>query len=105
MRHQPLKPSIHHGPKPRASLISWQQKYIKVPSSSLKLFSAFCAVAGGILLASNTAVSGYGFIFFAFSSSQLLVASLQEKDNRMIFYSASLFIFVDCPGIYRWILS
>jgi hypothetical protein len=44
-------------------------------------------------------------VFLALSSGQLLLASLQEQDSSMIFYAASLFIFVDCLGVYRWVLT
>ena len=71
----------------------------------LKLISSFCAIVGGVLLASNTPSSGYGFLFLALSSSQMLVASLLIGDRSMIFYSMSLFICVDCLGIYRWLLD
>ncbi|MBD2663506.1 hypothetical protein B6N60_03400 [Richelia sinica FACHB-800] len=71
----------------------------------LKWSSSTCALIGGILLASKISISGYGFIFLAMSSSQLLVASILLKDKSMIFYSASVFIFVDCLGVYRWVLS
>jgi hypothetical protein len=71
----------------------------------LKWSSSICAIAGGVLLAAKVALSGYGFIFLALSSSQMLLASILSKDQNMIFYSASLFIFVDCLGIYRWIFS
>lgn len=71
----------------------------------LKLVSSACAVTGGIILASNTELSGYGFLFLAFSSSQMLISSILLRDTTMIFYSASLFCSVDCLGIYRWILS
>lgn len=70
----------------------------------LKWSSSVCALAGGILLASKTDISGYGFIFLAFSSGQLLLASLQIQDRSMIVYSVSLFLFVDLMGIYRWLL-
>lgn len=67
--------------------------------------SSACAVAGGIILASNTEVSGYGFILLALSSSQMLISSILIQNKRLITYSASLFIFVDCLGVYRWVLS
>ncbi len=70
----------------------------------LKLASSFCALAGGVILASNTESSGYGFIFWALSSSQMLLASILEKDTSLIAYSASLLIFVDSLGIYNWLL-
>jgi hypothetical protein len=67
--------------------------------------SAF-AFAGGILLASNAdPISKYGFIFLACSSFQLLIVSFLSKDKSLLIYSGSLFFFVDCLGIYRWILT
>ena len=80
-------------------------KFPIFPSKYLKFSSSYCALTGGILLASNTTMSGYGFVFLAMSSGQLLLASLQDRDSRMIFYAASLFIFVDCLGVYRWVLT
>jgi hypothetical protein len=73
-------------------------------SSFLRWSSSACALIGGILLASKTEVSGYGFVALALSSSQMLIASILTKDKVMIVYSSSLFIFVDCMGIYRWVL-
>jgi hypothetical protein len=74
-------------------------------SKTLKLTSSACAVAGGVLLAANLDVSKYGFILLAMSSSQMLIASIRTKDMSMIVYSGSLFCFVDCLGILRWILK
>ena len=71
----------------------------------LKYASCFFAVLGGILLASNTGMSGYGFLGLALSSSHMLMASCLTTDRTMICYSASVFIFVDCLGIYRWLLA
>jgi hypothetical protein len=71
----------------------------------LQWSSSACAIAGGVMLASKTGVSGYGFIFLALSSSQMLVASIRKQDTPMIIYSGSVFLLVDCLGIYRWILK
>ena len=72
----------------------------------LKLSSSACAVAGGVVLAANMPdVSKYGFIVLALGSGQMLVASLRSQDKLMSLYAGSLFLFVDCLGIYRWILS
>jgi homoserine kinase len=77
----------------------------KLPQT-LQLTSSVCAVVGGVLLAANLAnISKYGFILLAMSSSQLLVSSLLKKDTRMIIYSGSIFFFVDCLGIYRWVIQ
>jgi hypothetical protein len=74
-------------------------------SEILKISSSFFALVGGIVLASNTEISGYGFILLAMSSSQMLIANLQVRDRTMILYAGSVFIFVDCLGVYRWLLS
>ncbi|WP_309743425.1 MULTISPECIES: hypothetical protein [unclassified Chamaesiphon] len=74
-------------------------------AKTLQLTSSACAIAGGTILAANIpAISKYGFIFLALSSSQMLIASLRTKDMPMIIYSGSLFCFVDCLGIFRWIM-
>ncbi|WP_310486388.1 hypothetical protein [Chamaesiphon sp. VAR_69_metabat_338] len=75
-------------------------------AKTLQLTSSACAVCGGVLLAANLAnISKYGFLILAMSSGQLLVSSLLTKDTRMIIYSGSLFLFVDCLGVYRWIIQ
>lgn len=71
----------------------------------LKFSSTVCAITGGIILASNTKISGYGFLFLAVSSSQMLISSMLLRDQSMMLYSASLFLCVDCLGIIRWILN
>jgi hypothetical protein len=71
----------------------------------LQWSSSACAIAGGVMLASKTDISGYGFIFLALSSSQMLAASIRKQDTPMIVYSGSVFVLVDCLGIYRWILK
>jgi hypothetical protein len=71
----------------------------------IQLSSSACAVAGGVMLASNTGVSGYGFIFLALSSSQLLVSSILTKNQSLMIYSGSLFLFVDCLGMLRWLVK
>ncbi len=96
---------LPHCSQSRSLSPSWRPKCPKFPSKFLKLSSSSFALTGGILLASNTSMSGYGFVFLALSSGQLLLASLQDRDSSMIFYAASLFIFVDCLGVYRWVLT
>ena len=73
--------------------------------SILKLSSSFFAIVGGILLALKIDISGYGFLFLAMSSSQMLLANILLLDKSMIFYAGSIFIFVDCLGVYRWLLA
>lgn len=57
------------------------------------------------MLASNTEISRYGFILLALSSSQMLASSTMVRNKSLMVYSASIFIFVDCLGIYRWVLQ
>jgi hypothetical protein len=71
----------------------------------LQTSSSVCAIAGGIMLASNTNVSSYGFLFLALSSSQLLFSAFLQQNTSIMIYAGSLFVFVDCLGIYRWILK
>ncbi len=71
----------------------------------LKISSSFCAVVGGFILASKLSISGYGFIILACSSSQMLVASLIEKDLTLVCYSGAVFLFVDLYGVYKWLLT
>jgi hypothetical protein len=74
-------------------------------AKKLKWSSSSCAIAGGILLASNIPISRFGFIGLAASSFQMLLASLLLADKTMVFYSSALFIFVDCLGIFRWLIA
>jgi hypothetical protein len=71
----------------------------------LQLSSSSCAVAGGTLLAANVEFSKYGFILLALSSSQMLASSILSNNKNLIIYSASIFVFVDCLGIYRWVFN
>jgi hypothetical protein len=89
----------------RKKVLNIQNKrHNNVTTDRLKLISSAFAIAGGIILASNTGISGYGFIFLATSSSLMLLSSIILRDKIMILYAASVFCCVDCLGIYRWIL-
>ena len=74
-------------------------------NKALRNSSSFCVLVGGILLASNTQWSKYGFIFLALSSSQFLVASILSEEWEMVVYFGGIFIFVDSLGVIRWVLS
>jgi hypothetical protein len=71
----------------------------------LEYSSSACAVAGGTLLASNTEMSKYGFVILALSSGQMLISSTMGRRKSMMIYAGSVFCFVDCLGIYRWLLQ
>ncbi len=74
-------------------------------TSRMKLSSSALAILGGVMLASNTNVSSYGFVFLAISSCVMLMANFLLGNRSMIVYAGSLFLFVDCLGIYRWVLK
>lgn len=78
-----------------------KQSFVNV----LKMSSSLFAVFGGVILALKLDISGYGFLFLAMSSSQMLLASILLHDKSMIFYSASVFVFVDSLGVYKWLLT
>lgn len=74
-------------------------------TKGLQFSSSMFAVAGGTLLASNTDVSKYGFVLLAMSSGQMLCTSLITNNKSLMIYAGSVFCFVDCLGIYRWLLQ
>ena len=90
---------------PRAPRLRFNGLSSRACAQKLKYASCGFALLGGILLASNTAISGYGFLFLALSSSHMLAASYLTADMTMVLYSASLFLGVDCLGAYRWLLA
>jgi hypothetical protein len=71
----------------------------------LKWSSCVCTVVGGVLLASKTGLSPYGFLFLAMGSSQMVATTYLMRDRALFAYSVCVFLFVDCFGIYRWLLS
>jgi hypothetical protein len=73
-------------------------------ANALQFSSSVCAVIGGVLLSSNTSVSKYGFILLACSSSQIFLASWMLKQKALMIYGGSVFILVDCLGMYRWLI-
>lgn len=80
--------------------MQWDQ-FAKV----IRWSSCTCATTGGIILASNTELSGFGFILLALSSGQMLLSSLILGDKFVACYSGLVFVFVDCFGVYRWLLT
>ncbi len=82
-----------------------QPKRSRSLGSILKFSSILFTVAGGMLLALNIETSRYGFLLLAGSSGQLLLSSLLCRDRGLIAYSLSLFLCVDCLGVWRWVLN
>jgi hypothetical protein len=70
----------------------------------LKWSSCVCTVLGGVLVASKTNWSAYGFLFLAMGSSQMVAATYLMRDRALFAYSVCVFLFVDCFGIYRWLV-
>ncbi|MFM2429752.1 MAG: hypothetical protein RLZZ511_965 [Cyanobacteriota bacterium] len=71
----------------------------------LKWSSCVCTITGGVALASNTAISPYGFLMLAMGSSQMVGATFLMRDRGLFAYSLGVFLFVDCLGIYRWLVT
>lgn len=94
-----------HTPKQRSPQQRQRSPQKVSLAKMLKWSSSSCAIVGGILLASNTSFSGFGFIGLAASSFQMLLASFLLVDKTMIVYSSALFLFVDCLGIFRWLIA
>ena len=97
-----FKSSSQYGIKNK-SLKTKERKIFYI--TTLKIASSVCGLLGGTTLALNTSISGYGFIFLACSSSQMLIASILDKDKLLMCYSATIFFCVDLLGIYRWIFN
>jgi hypothetical protein len=74
-------------------------------AKNLQLSSTICTIAGGIMLASNTTASAYGFVLLALGSSQLFACAKLTSDRALMMYAGSLFLFVDCLGMYRWLVK
>ena len=69
----------------------------------MRWISSIAGLSGGIIVASNTEISKYGYIFLALSSSSLGISSYLDRDTSLVVYSASLFIFCDLFGLYSWL--
>lgn len=95
------KPIKSNKPNRTRNRIFNKQSFVNV----LKMSSSLFAIFGGVLVALKLDISGYGFLFLAMSSSQMLLASILLRDKSMIFYAASVFVFVDSLGVYRWLLA
>lgn len=79
------------------------QRQVRI-EQKIKIFSTVCLVLGGLLVASNTSVSGFGFLFLASSSSSMALACFlaAEKWNGLFFLLT--FSIVDCFGIFNWLI-
>lgn len=74
-------------------------------SKLLKFSSLFCLMTGGIMVASKSKVTSYGFIFLALSSSQATIASYLLSDRWNFFIFGTTFLIVDLFGVLRWIFN
>jgi hypothetical protein len=99
MTHRPKTHSVDSSTTPRRRFSKPQV------TQFFKWSSCLCTVVGGVLLASKTGLSPYGFLFLAMGSSQMVAATYLMRDRALFAYSVAVFLFVDCFGIYRWLLS
>jgi len=70
----------------------------------LRLSAAFCALVGGVMVASNTSVSPYGFLVLCLSSGQLCLVAWWIRDRLLLLHSGVMLVFVDGLGVWRWLL-
>jgi hypothetical protein len=66
--------------------------------------SCVCTVLGGGLFASKTHLSPYGFLLLAMGSGQMVGSTYLMRDRALFCYAVCEFLFVDCFGIYRWLV-
>ncbi len=70
---------------------------------NLALSATLLTALGGLMVASNTAVTRYGFLVWFLSSPQLALANYLDRNLSGFVYAITLFLFVDLLGVCRWI--
>lgn len=69
----------------------------------VKWIGTALGIAGAIIVASNTMVSGYGYILFLFSSFAWIHAGVVTKDWPLLFLNLTFGI-INVIGIFRWLI-
>ena len=68
-----------------------------------KWIGTLAGIAGAVLVALNTEVSGYGFLLFLASSFLWCAAGVAQRDDSLILLQAT-FVIINIIGIYRWLV-
>lgn len=62
------------------------------------------AIIGAMMVSSNTAISGYGYVPFLTSSICWVAASLATRDRAQLVMQFG-FMAINAVGIYRWLIA
>lgn len=68
----------------------------------IKLFGSVTGVIGALMLASNSFLSPYGYVFFILSSLALTYVFIRDKDKSMIFNQGG-FLAINIFGALQWL--
>lgn len=75
----------------------------KRPYRPLRWFAAGTGLIAGIMVASNTPITGWGFVLFTISSLAWIAAGYLLPDRSLLTLNSGLLL-VNLLGIYRWLL-
>lgn len=67
----------------------------------LKWLGSITGILGALMLASNTSISGYGYILFTISSFILVFVF---KSDLPMLLQQSLFLTINTIGLFQWII-
>jgi hypothetical protein len=95
--------AILHRITDRQKALLARQRQVKI-SEKIKIFGTICLIIGGFLVASNTSVSKFGFLFLASSSSSMALACFLAAEQWNGRFFVLTFLIVDCFGIFNWLI-
>jgi uncharacterized oligopeptide transporter (OPT) family protein len=75
----------------------------KRPYRPLRWFAAVTGLIAGVMVASNTSVTGWGFVLFTASSMAWILTGYLLPDRSLLTLNSGLLL-VNLLGIYRWLL-
>jgi nicotinamide riboside transporter PnuC len=58
-------------------------------------------IIGGTMIAMNSELSKFGYIFFIMSAISWIIQGLRNKDNSLVLLN-SFFICINILGVYHW---
>jgi len=93
---QPPRPLWSGRPKPRGQA--------RALLARLQWFGTACGITGAVIVAFESAVSGYGFVFLAVSAVSWTAAAMLMGERQLIVLQGA-FIAINLVGIYTWLLA
>jgi uncharacterized oligopeptide transporter (OPT) family protein len=73
------------------------------PYRPLRWFAAVTGLVAGVMVASNTVITGWGFVVFTISSIAWILTGWLLPDRSLLTLNSDLLL-VNLLGIYRWLL-